>query len=344
MSKKRRFTLIPKKLKVKYSWGDIVPASCVYECSVCGNYEAFKRGEHFSQCQDCINSHETEENKWYVTNEFVYFMSKNMNIEFDRLAGFQVKVADKITEWAGSMGFLYLHIAWFALWIAINTGYFGPQHLFDPFPFGLLTMIVSLEAIFLATFIMISQNISSQKSELRSEHEYQINLETEKNVAEILAMIKDLKKEAEFKTDALEDIKETIGEIVPDQTVEDVPLEAIEKEHFEEQEQILEDIGVDMIEESAPPVILEEKKKRKNRKKKKLEEFREEFIDSSNKIVDSVYSANQKISGKSPEDISADKNYAKNKDGADITEESINDFESDNASKKNIDKDLQDNP
>jgi uncharacterized membrane protein len=300
MSKKRRFTLIPRKLKARYSWGDIVPASCVYECSLCGNYEAFKKGEHFSQCQDCINSHEIEDNKWYVTNEFVYFISKNINIEFDRLAGFQIKVADKMTEWAGSLGFVYLHILWFAAWISMNMGWFGSGYFFDPFPFGLLTMIVSLEAIFLATFIMISQNISSQKSELRAEHEYQVNLETEKNVAEILVMIKDIKKEAEFKTDALEDIKETIEEIVPEQTVEDVPLEAIEKEHFEEQEQLLEDAGVDMIAESAPPMVLEEKKKRKKRNKN-IREFGEEFIDSSNKIIGPVYDLKQKPDEKAPE-------------------------------------------
>lgn len=278
---KRKFSVIPRSIKSKYSWGDRVPASGIFECSVCSNYEAFKKGEFFSQCQDCINSHTEEENKWYVTNEFLYFMSKNMNIEFDKISPIQTKIADKITEWAGSMGFVYVHILWFALWVLANLGYFGPAYVFDPFPFGLLTMIVSLEAIFLATFIMISQNIYSQKSELRAEHEYQVNLEAEKNVAEILAIIKEMKKDTEFKQEVIEDIKEAVEDMaghaeeptpVDKVTIEDtpVPLEAVEHETFEEHQQILEEAGIDVIEESAPPVIQE---KRKRGRKKKVKEL-----------------------------------------------------------------------
>ncbi|HIH31635.1 TPA: DUF1003 domain-containing protein [Candidatus Woesearchaeota archaeon] len=272
---KRKFSVIPRSMKSKYSWGDKVPGSGIYECSICSNYQAFKRGEFFSQCQDCINSHTEEENKWFVTNEFLYFMSKNMNIEFDKISTLQVKIADKITSWAGSMSFVFIHIIWFALWVLANLNYFGPKYVFDPFPFGLLTMIVSLEAIFLATFIMISQNIYSQKSELRAEHEYQVNLEAEKNVAEILAIIKEMRKVEELKDEKIEELKETIEEFMPEEpqpvetvTVEDtpVPLEAVEHETFEEHQQILEEAGIDVIEESAPPVIQE--KKRRGRKKK----------------------------------------------------------------------------
>jgi uncharacterized membrane protein len=278
---KKSFTILPKAFKSKYAWGDKVPASGIYECSICENLEAFQKGEHFSQCQDCINRHEKKDNSWFVTNEFTYFLSKNMNIEFDKFASLEVKLANKITTWAGSMVFVYIHILWFGLWVWANSGHFGPQYVFDPFPYGLLTMIVSLEAIFLATFIMISQNISSQKSELRAEHEYQINLETEKNVAEILAMVKDIKKAEEYKHDEIEDIKESIEDIVPSTHVEatistepdtPVPVEAIEKEHYEGHADILKSEGIDIIEESAPPVVLEEVKKKRGRKKKVVEE------------------------------------------------------------------------
>lgn len=270
---KKRFSVIPRSIKAKYSWGDKVPVSGIYECSVCSNYEAFKKGEFFSQCQDCINSHREEENKWYVTNEFLYFMSKNMNIEFDNVSSIQLKVADKITEWAGSMSFVYIHIIWFIWWVVANQGFFGPKYIFDPFPYGLLTMIVSLEAIFLATFIMISQNILSTKSELRAEHEYQVNLETEKNVAELLAIIKDIRKETELKHETIENIKDAVEEIAEhteDMTNVDDKKENEEKDFDKAEiildtEKILDDAGIDVIQE---PTVSSKKKIKKNIKKK----------------------------------------------------------------------------
>jgi len=69
----------------------------------------------------------------------------------------QERLADIITEFSGRMAFAYFHIIWFGVWIIINLGFLGIKP-FDPFPFGLLTMIVSLEAIFLAAFVLISQN------------------------------------------------------------------------------------------------------------------------------------------------------------------------------------------
>jgi len=259
---------MPRSIKAKYSWGDKVPASGIFECSVCGNYEAFKKGEFFSQCQDCINSHRDEENKWYVTNEFLYFMSKNMNIEFDNTSSLQVRVADKITGWAGSMGFVYIHIVWFTLWIMANDGFFGLKYIFDPFPYGLLTMIVSLEAIFLATFIMLSQNISGQKSELRAEHDYQVNLETEKNVAELLILMKEMRRESELKHETIDDIKETVEEIA--EHTEDHDNTKDEEDIEEETDKILDDAGIDVI-ETVPdelPVIKKKKIKKKSSKKK----------------------------------------------------------------------------
>src|SRR5689334_8648413 len=74
-----------------------------------------------------------------------------------RTRGVHDHLADAITAVSGRMAFVYLHLLWFGAWIVLNTGYTGLQP-FDPFPYGLLTMIVSLEAIFLATFVLISQN------------------------------------------------------------------------------------------------------------------------------------------------------------------------------------------
>ena len=184
MEQKRLFSILPKKFKTKYNLDEKVPSSAIYECSVCDNYTAFNKGEIFTRCHYCINKKMEDINSWYVTNEIVHFMSKNLNLEFDKVQTLHQKLADKITEFSGTMWFVYFHVIWFIIWVLLNHGWFGPQYVFDTYPYGLLTMIVSLEAIFLATFIMISQNIFSRRSELRAELDYQVNLNTEKEVAE----------------------------------------------------------------------------------------------------------------------------------------------------------------
>jgi uncharacterized membrane protein len=105
----------------------------------------------------------------------------------------EARVADQITAFAGSMRFVYLHTAWFSLWIIVNLGLiaaalgslFAP---FDPFPFGLLTMIVSLEAIFLSTFILISQNRQAVVADHRAELDYQVDVRAEAQIAKLLAL------------------------------------------------------------------------------------------------------------------------------------------------------------
>jgi uncharacterized membrane protein len=79
-----------------------------------------------------------------------------------------VRVADKITAFAGSMKFVYIHAVLFGLWCA--TGLFG----FDVYPYSFLTMTVSLEAIFLSTFVMIGQNRQAAFAEAKADHEYQV--------------------------------------------------------------------------------------------------------------------------------------------------------------------------
>jgi uncharacterized membrane protein len=100
----------------------------------------------------------------------------------------QDRIADGITSLSGRMVFVYVHIFWFALWIALNTGRFGVQP-FDPFPYGLLTMIVSLEAIFLSTFVLISQNRFSEKAEQRADLAMHIGLLTEHELTRVLQML-----------------------------------------------------------------------------------------------------------------------------------------------------------
>jgi uncharacterized membrane protein len=82
------------------------------------------------------------------------------------------------------MPFLLINTLWFTVWIAINTLPLGIQ-AFDPFPFGLLTMIVSLEAIFLSCFVLISQNRQAEKDHVRSDIEYEVNIKAELEVAHL---------------------------------------------------------------------------------------------------------------------------------------------------------------
>jgi uncharacterized membrane protein len=88
-------------------------------------------------------------------------------------------VAEKITNFAGSLTFVYIHAAWFGAWIALNVGLAGIDREFDKFPFGLLTMIVSLEAIFLSTFVMVSQNRQAARENVRADLDFETNVRSE---------------------------------------------------------------------------------------------------------------------------------------------------------------------
>ena len=97
-------------------------------------------------------------------------VSRNVNDEMEEKLSTLQRIADWIAWFSGSMYFLILNAVWFIIWIIINTLPTGIEQ-FDPFPFGLLTMIVSLEAIFLSCFVLISQNRQSEKDHIRSDIE-----------------------------------------------------------------------------------------------------------------------------------------------------------------------------
>lgn len=98
------------------------------------------------------------------------------------------RAADRITAFSGSMPFLYLHAIWFGVWMLLNVGA-QPMLGFDPFPFGLLTMIVSLEAIFLSTFVLISQNKQGIAADRRADLDLQINLLSEYEITRMLRLV-----------------------------------------------------------------------------------------------------------------------------------------------------------
>jgi uncharacterized membrane protein len=97
------------------------------------------------------------------------------------------KLADKVSAFCGSTPFLWVHVVWFAAWIGGNVS-LGAR-AFDPYPFTFLTLVVSLEAIFLSSFILISQNRASRVSERRNQLDLQINLLTEQENTKMLEML-----------------------------------------------------------------------------------------------------------------------------------------------------------
>jgi uncharacterized membrane protein len=96
------------------------------------------------------------------------------------------RLADSLARWFGSLSFVMLHVVWFGGWIAWNLGWIPGLAPFDPFPFGLLTMVVSLEAIFLSAFILLSQNRQSDVSDLRGEINLTLNMVSDEKNSAIL--------------------------------------------------------------------------------------------------------------------------------------------------------------
>jgi uncharacterized membrane protein len=95
----------------------------------------------------------------------------------ERRKSLENRVADRITQFAGSMTFVYLHVVWFSAWIGLRV---------EHYPFGLLTMIVSLEAIFLSTFVMISQNRADEKRQVLADQQWQTVRQEEQQNEELL--------------------------------------------------------------------------------------------------------------------------------------------------------------
>ncbi len=111
-------------------------------------------------------------------------VSRNVNEEIEVHSTPLQKIADWIAWFSGSMAFLILNATWFIIWIGLNTLPIGSAS-FDPFPFGLLTMIVSLEAIFLSCFVLVSQNRQAEKDRVRADIEYEVNIKAELEIGHL---------------------------------------------------------------------------------------------------------------------------------------------------------------
>ena len=111
-------------------------------------------------------------------------VSRNVNEEIEEHSTALQKITDWIAWFSGSMLFLIVNGVWFTTWIVLNTVPLGIP-AFDPYPFNFLTMTVSLEAIFLSCFVLISQNRQAEKDRVRSDIEYDVNIKAELEIAHL---------------------------------------------------------------------------------------------------------------------------------------------------------------
>jgi len=130
-------------------------------------------------------------------------VSRNVNEVADEKLTFGQRIADVIAEFSGSIPFLVLNAVFFGVWLSVNA---IPSIALDPYPFGLLTMIVSLEAIFLSIFVLVSQNRQADKDRIRNELDYKVNLKAELGVSTLLL-------KADLIGDSLDDIQERLAAI-----------------------------------------------------------------------------------------------------------------------------------
>ena len=100
------------------------------------------------------------------------------------------RIADVIGGFSGSMTFVFLHVVWFLAWFLINTGVIPAVKRFDPYPFILLAMIVSVEGVLLSTFVLMKQNRMQKRSDIRDQLDLQINLLSEKEITKTLQLLR----------------------------------------------------------------------------------------------------------------------------------------------------------
>jgi uncharacterized membrane protein len=98
------------------------------------------------------------------------------------------RISDAIANFVGSIPFVVMHIVWFFIWATVNIGVLGFSWKFDPYPFALLCMLVSLEGVLLSTFVLIKQNRMSQRADQRAHLDLQVNLLAEKEITKVLQM------------------------------------------------------------------------------------------------------------------------------------------------------------
>jgi CRP/FNR family transcriptional regulator, cyclic AMP receptor protein len=121
-------------------------------------------------------------------------VARNVNEEIPPAVTLGARLSDLLTAVAGDIRFVYFSAVWFIIWIVLNAELIPGLKAFDPFPYGLLTMVVSLEAIFLSLFVLISQNRQAARERVRNDIEYEVNLKAEVEIRELSKQVDDLQE------------------------------------------------------------------------------------------------------------------------------------------------------
>jgi uncharacterized membrane protein len=137
------------------------------------------------------------------------------------------RVAEAITRFTGSMRFVYLHLAFFGFWIVANLGWVPGVPAWDP-SFVVLAMIASVEAIFLSTFVLISQNRMAAAADKRANLDLQVSLLAEHEVTKLVTLVSGLAHRMGVKTEADAEVKEIARDVAPEAVLDE--LEATEPE------------------------------------------------------------------------------------------------------------------
>lgn len=141
--------------------------------------------------------------------------------EAEAAKSLQDHIADRITRFSGSMLFIYLHVGIFAVWLGANLRIAGLP-AFDPFPFGMLTTLVSLEAIFLSAFVLVSQNRQAEIAEQRAELDLQINLLSEYEVTRMLILIDKIAEKLGVCDESNRELKELEKDTEPSEVLKEL--------------------------------------------------------------------------------------------------------------------------
>jgi uncharacterized membrane protein len=136
-------------------------------------------------------------------------------------ASAEERVAEAITRFTGSMRFVYLHLAFFGFWIVANLGWVPGVAAWDP-SFVVLAMVASVEAIFLSTFVLISQNRMAAAADKRADLDLQISLLAEHEVTRLATMVSGIADRMGVKTEADADLEEITRDVAPEAVLDEI--------------------------------------------------------------------------------------------------------------------------
>jgi uncharacterized membrane protein len=136
-------------------------------------------------------------------------------------ASFQERVADAITRFSGSLPFVYLHVALFGSWILINVGLIPFLPRFDP-SFVVLAMVASVEAIFLSTFVLISQNRMSATADKRAELDLQVGLLAEHEITKLVTLVSEIAERVGVHSAVGKELEELERDVAPEAVLDEI--------------------------------------------------------------------------------------------------------------------------